>query len=164
MSRTLTILALAVVACGSPAPQSTSPKPTEPVTSAQATPPGAPYDAVFASYEHIRQRLAADDPAVAAATDFAKVAREAHLDQLAAHGTAIAAAKSLDAARTEFGELSRAVIALVADHPELQRNRHVFACPMVKTGYNKWVQPTDELANPYMGSAMLACGGESTWK
>jgi threonine/homoserine/homoserine lactone efflux protein len=38
---------------------------------------------------------------------------------------------------------------------------HVFECPMAK-GYKRWVQPTDELENPYMGQEMLTCGSEVT--
>jgi hypothetical protein len=30
-------------------------------------------------------------------------------------------------------------------------------------GYQKWVQVSSEMANPYMGKKMLKCGSEATW-
>jgi membrane fusion protein, copper/silver efflux system len=55
------------------------------------------------------------------------------------------------------------VVTLLATDKALAKGLRVFECPMVQ-GYRKWVQPSDEMANPYMGKKMLACGGESTWQ
>jgi hypothetical protein len=30
-------------------------------------------------------------------------------------------------------------------------------------GYQKWVQRTETIENPYMGQSMLACGSKATW-
>jgi len=65
-----------------------------------------------------------------------------------------------DAVRRAFGDVSRAVVALLAAEPSLQQGRHVFECPMAQD-YKKWVQPTAELSNPYMGTRMPTCGSES---
>ncbi len=75
---------------------------------------------------------------------------------------AIASASTLDEARLRFQEASEIVIALGAADPTLQKGLHVFECPMVQ-GFNSWVQPTRELANPYMGQQMLSCGSERAW-
>jgi Cu(I)/Ag(I) efflux system membrane fusion protein len=130
---------------------------------ANSTAAASPYDRVLAAYEAIRARLADDATAKEAGAAFVEAATAASLAELATRGRAVAAATSVEAARTEFGELSRLVVALVIAHPELQRAHFVYECPMVK-GYRKWIQATSDMANPYMGKAMLACGGESTWR
>ena len=66
----------------------------------------------------------------------------------------------LDAAREAFGELSRALIALLSEDPSLQEGRYVYECPMVD-GYKKWVQVSEGTSNPYMGRKMLECGTEA---
>ncbi len=67
-------------------------------------------------------------------------------------------------ARAAFGELSRAVVAVVAADPSLQPGRFLFQCPMAK-GYQRWVQLEEKMANPYMGKRMLECGEVvSVWK
>lgn len=76
---------------------------------------------------------------------------------------ALAVAPSLDDARARFQEASAVVVALLHTHPSLREGLHVFECPMVE-GFNKWVQPTPDLANPYMGTRMLACGAETGWE
>jgi Cu(I)/Ag(I) efflux system membrane fusion protein len=36
---------------------------------------------------------------------------------------------------------------------------HIFQCPMTPVlGKGRWVQRTDDLRNPFFGSAMLTCG------
>jgi Cu(I)/Ag(I) efflux system membrane fusion protein len=132
---------------------------------------------VLGHYEHIRALLAGDqaEPVAAAAKDLQQAAR----DQAASAGApakapytkvaaaagrvATAPAKDIEAVRKAFGELSKAVVGLLAADPALAKGQHVFECPMAK-GYGKWVQPTDKLENPYMGKKMLACGGPSEMK
>jgi Cu(I)/Ag(I) efflux system membrane fusion protein len=65
-------------------------------------------------------------------------------------------------ARSAFGDLSRAFVQLLAAAPPLRQGRHIFECPMAE-GYQKWVQVSSEMANPYMGKKMLKCGSEATW-
>jgi len=65
----------------------------------------------------------------------------------------------LPAVRRAFGGLSQPLVALLGDDPSLANGRHVFECPMAE-GYGRWVQPSAELSNPYMGSAMPTCGQE----
>lgn len=77
-------------------------------------------------------------------------------------GENIAGTETLSSARIEFAEMSRLILLLAKQHPELVEGWHVFACPMVKT-FPKWIQPTDVLQNPYMGQAMPACGFASDW-
>jgi Cu(I)/Ag(I) efflux system membrane fusion protein len=129
---------------------------------------------VLDAYEQLRTKLSADDLAgssiaarsvetsAAAAARAEKPDVASHLTAISQQATTLAAAADLTAARAAFGELSRHVVALIASDKALARGRHVFECPMV-SGYRKWVQQSSEMANPYMGKQMLACGGESTW-
>jgi len=66
-------------------------------------------------------------------------------------------ASDLAALRRSFGELSRPLVALLGELSELT-GYFVFECPMA-AGYKRWIQPTDAIQNPYMGSRMLRCGG-----
>ena len=66
------------------------------------------------------------------------------------------------ALRLYFGTVSKAVVTLLVNAPNLQKGRHIFYCPMAK-GYTKWVQNNTEIENPYMGQKMLKCGGKSKW-
>lgn len=85
-----------------------------------------------------------------------------HLSSAAVAGTALGESQSVEAARQRFSELSEHLVALAAADPALREGRHLFECPMWD-GYNRWIQPSEELANPYMGTKMLTCGSESTW-
>lgn len=132
----------------------------------------------FAAYEQVRARLAADDlgglppraKRLAEALGAAKEGLE-HADSAVAQcieqaqqaATAIASAGSLEAARAAFGDVSAYLVALGATDERLAEGRHVFECPMVKDGFNKWIQATPVLENPYMGQRMLACGSKSDW-
>jgi hypothetical protein len=134
-------------------------------------------EAALASYEQVRAQLAADqvEELGPRAEALARAAREAApglaaAPQSAAKALADAATqlskvdpKTLDGARPAFGEVSRHVVALLAADPGLRGSRKVMRCPMVEKGYQKWVQLDGKVSNPYYGSAMLECGGESTW-
>lgn len=134
----------------------------------------APTNASLKSYEALREKLAADDLAGAqaqaklvaeaatkAAAD-AGAAKQGLLD-IATHARATAAATEIGAARLAFGDLSRDTVALMVGNPSLRAGRFLFLCPMA-TGYQKWVQTTQSLTNPYWGKRMLTCGKElTTW-
>lgn len=66
----------------------------------------------------------------------------------------------LAGARKEFKPISRAVVALatqVRAADAVNPFTH-FYCPMVPAGGGDWLQPNNELLNPYFGSEMLRCG------
>lgn len=169
------------------APETTEPAPTEAAEPAAPEPvepaPKAAAaeheetEAALGEYETIRAALAKDDVAAAieAATSLKEAADSAaasapdahrpHLEALSEAAEALAAIEPEDAAaaRKTFGEASRAVVALLADAPELREGRHVFECSMA-SGYKKWVQTDEEIANPYMGTKMLSCGSGTEWE
>lgn len=132
-------------------------------------------DHALESYEQIRAKLAADDVAVLSdAASLQRAATEAfgtapaelmpHLDAAA---DAAERLKQLDAKdpkeiRRTFGEVSKAVVALMFADPTLRADRHLFECPMAP-GYKKWVQVNEEISNPYMGAKMLQCGSSAAW-
>ena len=91
----------------------------------------------------------------------AQIVRE--LRQAAEQADQLASSRQLDQARVRFAGLSEALIALAAVDPRLQEGFHVFSCPMVE-GFNKWLQRSPQLDNPYMGTRMPACGSESAWQ
>jgi hypothetical protein len=155
------------VSTGAPDPDENAPTP-EPAGEAEL-------ETVLAHYEAIRALLAADqgegvadrakqlEAAAATAGPVGGEEARPHLTALAAAARELAAveASDLDAMRLAFGELSRPMVALHQADEELAARYHVFECPMAK-GYKRWVQPTDELENPYMGQEMLTCGSEVT--
>ena len=109
----------------------------------------------FDHYEAIRVALSADstkDVAVHAnllaplASQLAGAAAKTAAERLAA-------AKTLDDARTHFGDLSAALV------PKFQAAKipgaHAFHCPMKK---QPWMQKGEKVANPYYGKAMADCG------
>jgi hypothetical protein len=78
---------------------------------------------------------------------------------------ALSASKEDKEIRTQFGNLSEAVVALVKKTPALQPQWQLMYCPMVPKGvFGFWVQPTGEsLLNPYYGAKMLTCGVKRPW-
>lgn len=130
-------------------------------------------DEAVAAYDVVRGALAEDRGDVkASATELADAARLASasapdtvrrpLEELssAAQGLAGLESADLSAARESFGDVSRALISVLSAEPSLQQGRHVYECPMVK-GYKKWVQVSEGVSNPYMGTDMLQCGTEA---
>ena len=109
----------------------------------------------FHHYEAIRAALSADSTKDVAdhATLLAPLAGQ--LAGVAAKTAAehLAAAKTLDDARTHFGEVS---VALV---PKFQGAKipgaHAFICTMKQ---KPWMQNGEAIANPYYGKAMTTCG------
>lgn len=132
----------------------------------------------LASYEEVRAQLADDTiasldthgQAIAAAVERAREAIDTpppaidkSLADAGAAARRIAAARDLTEAREAFGALSRSLVTLSSADPRLQEGQHIFECPMEK-GYNKWLQPSPDLENPYMGRSMLECGGASAFE
>lgn len=118
---------------------------------------------VLASYETIRAALAADNGrgVAAQARRIAQIgasSQNAHLRRAARAGETLAtvSASDLPALRRAFGELSRPLVVLLSATPALT-GYHLFECPMAD-GYKRWIQRTEQIENPYMGSRMLTCG------
>ena len=185
MKNLLTTMTLAALVLATTA----SCKTDQPVAEAAGPPGAAPktgaassddvarrLEALLGVYEQARSDLAADriDGAVKVAARIESSAREAsgkapaslrpHLERLARAAADLkgAPADKADEVRRRFGEVSRPIVALLAAAPSLARGRHVFECPMAQ-GYKKWVQPAEEISNPYMGTRMLRCGSKSRW-
>jgi hypothetical protein len=132
---------------------------------------------VFAKYEAMRAALARDAvseapagaealaAAARAAAPASKPEQKAQWDALGAAADALKVlpASDADGVRKGFGEVSRALVAVLAADAALAEGLHVFKCPMAQ-GYQKWVQPDSKLANPYMGTQMLTCGSETDLK
>lgn len=128
------------------------------------------------AYEQVRGQLARDEVAgvAASASVLEQAANEAagkapenlrvHLEGITSSARSLKDMPKNDAGavRQAFGDVSRSVVALLAAEPSLQQGRHVFECPMAQ-GYKKWVQPTANLSNPYMGTRMPTCGSASEW-
>lgn len=109
----------------------------------------------FDHYELIRSALSADsvkDVAKHAAmlAPMADMIGGAAAKQAAER---LGAAKTLAEARTQFGELSAALV------PKFQAaniaGAHAFICTMKN---KPWMQKGDTIANPYFGKAMPGCG------
>lgn len=132
----------------------------------------------FLRYDDLRARLAADrldladgsrslGTALAQAeeslpsTPEATVAREA-LGQARTSADELRRASTLDEARQAFAKLSAALVALAEADPRLTEGFAIFACPMTDS-FPKWFQRGAEMANPYMGPSMLACGSRTEW-
>lgn len=64
--------------------------------------------------------------------------------------------EDLSAARESMKGLSRALLAVFETHEvRLPKAYAVIECPMVK---ERWVQDTDQVSNPFLGSSMPLCG------
>ncbi len=132
-------------------------------------------DGILRHYETARAALANDQgaPVPAAAREIATLAgratatgatqRDLRALREAAQRLASTSPSDLPALRRAFGEVSRRVVAIVRRTPALARRLHLFHCPMAE-GYGEWVQPTEEIQNPYMGQRMLACGTPRGWE
>lgn len=129
----------------------------------------------FVAYEEIRNLLAADaiDGVDPHAHALAATLRDAHeaadgpvaeiLGGAAEAAEGIANENELDTTRRVFGSLSKYLVALAEADTRLQEGRFVFECPMAD-GFEKWIQASPELENPYMGQQMLTCGSRSDFR
>jgi hypothetical protein len=166
LSVLLLAAALCVFGCGT--------GPTEQATEAPAseTPAGTQPEsvaAVFNHYEEARALLAADktEGLAAAAEAIGQSANAAkadvnegaatHLGMAADETAKLAAAADLEQARLAFGEVSRHLVETILADPSLAGGRVALHCPMA-TGYQHWIQTSETVSNPYMGTAMLECG------
>lgn len=114
---------------------------------------------ILSSYTKVASALAADDLA-AAKTAAAAVAKHANMSDsnkaIAAKADSVAKATKIDEARDAFKSLSDAVVPLAAG----EKKYTVMNCPMA----GDWVQVGKGVKNPYMGKAMLTCGGPKATK
>ena len=131
------------------------------------------------AYERSRAVLAADkiDGIATYGRDLAEALRAASaglagsggadltncFEQGATAADKLAAATTLGDARTQFGEVSRFVIALVTADSRLQAGWHRFDCSMA-SGFGGWLQRSPDIANPYMGTAMTTCGTRESFE
>ncbi len=173
LARTLAMLGLiatlsSLAACGK-SEEAATPK------SSLTGPARVGVDRVLASYEQIRATLAQDRAKIRApslqlagaaqvAMNTAPETLRKPLADLSSSSQKLATmiTDDVDEVRVAFGEVSRAVVAMLAAEPSLREGRYVFECPMVD-GYKKWVQTSEKISNPYMGTKMPACGTESSW-
>lgn len=181
-------VAIAVAGCGcsvepeSPAAEAMGPSPEAgaPESSPQSYPDELlqSLDEALLAYEEVRGLLAQDqvEGVEGAASQLAAelAAAGSHGDEVPGRVAALLreatrasqsleSTTDLESARTAFGEVSRFLIPVVAIDSRLSRDRHVFSCPMVEDGFNKWMQPSPELENPFMGRAMPGCGEAADW-
>lgn len=126
---------------------------------------------VLKHYEQLRTNLAGDDLTAAAqaakalstaaeqATQTATASQGALLKSLAGAAGQLATltADDEEAFRNGFGQVSEPLIGLLQTTPGLRKGLHLFECPMAD-GYGQWVQPQEEISNPYMGQRMPRCG------
>ena len=132
----------------------------------------------LAAYEEVRGLLARDrveglaGPAsrLVRSLGAAEVRGREHPDPFVAlFAEAVRVSRSLEgatdlaSARAAFGEVSRLLIPLVSADARLGLDRYVYACPMIKNGFNQWMQPSGDLENPFMGQAMPGCGEPADW-
>lgn len=156
-----------------------TPTESKPTAAPQAAPSSETVialDGVLRAYETVRAALV--DDAIATALEGAGAIETAATGAAGAAGAPIAgmlrdvastagalkatSASDNDAVRKAFGEVSRGVVALTSTVPSLQKGRYLFECPMAQ-GYQRWVQPSDAIANPYMGKSMPKCGAPRSW-
>ena len=125
-------------------------------------------DSIVKSYLVVQKALAADKTegvseelakihtAATALTESGDAKIKEQAKALAGHSDV--KVKDLKGARVSFKPLSADVIALVQILPpsaEVAPELYEVNCPMVKAN---WLQPSKDVANPYMGSEMLDCG------
>jgi hypothetical protein len=151
-------------------PPAKAPAQEPPMPSGKA-PQGVKSDSVVAPYLQMGSELAKDRPVSPAAVD---ALTEAAGQLAALAGEAKAAVEAIDRAvgplrdkpikeqRESFKKLSEAMIELtrsMAPSNALGAKLFVIHCPMAEA---RWIQKTDEVANPYFGSEMLECGEVTT--
>ena len=109
----------------------------------------------FDQYERIRTSLSTDSMTAIkeAATALAPLAKEVGGAQAANAATKLAAATTIQDARTHFGEVSDALVEtfLAAGIPGV----HGFTCAIVK---KPWAQKGDKTQNRYYGKTIATCG------
>jgi hypothetical protein len=127
-------------------------------------------DRILDAYDAVHDGLAVDDltrvrtAAIALEHEAERAADQApavlrdHLVAIGTHAKGLMTATTLLEARKTFGGLSRHTIALLDANPSLAAGRRVFECPMVADGFNRWIQTSPRVENPYFGTEMSSCG------
>jgi len=120
---------------------------------------------LYQNYLTIKSALASDDAdkTSKAATDFIKTASaidlkvltEGNLNTLRKDATVISDARSIDAQRETFSNLSDNMIALAKEFKLSEKPIFVQYCPMADAS---WLSNEEKIVNPYYGSSMLSCG------
>lgn len=121
----------------------------------QAAAQAKPVVQAFEHYEGIRVALSADRLADVAphAKRLAAMIETVGGVEAKKAADAIAAAATIEIARTQFGELS--TILVPKFQAEAIPGTTAFVCSMKD---KPWVQRGDKIENPYYGKSMLACG------
>ena len=133
---------------------------------------GKKLEVLYAAYFDVQKALASDKtPPEQAAQSLHRTAKELTQDNgLSAESRKLigeVAARSehlhhldLKGARKEFKPISHAVVPLAAQARAADAAAPYvhFYCPMVPGGGGDWLQPNNELLNPYWGGEMLRCG------
>lgn len=130
----------------------------------------------WSAYLELRAALAGDDAAglakrfeavgeraeaLKAAALLPAVGKQPYLDSLDAITRLAALPKDADlrAARSQFGELSHGIIEWSKAAPAVATDElFVASCPMWTDSPGRWIQASEQIENPFMGQAMLACG------
>ncbi|HEY0789563.1 MAG TPA: efflux RND transporter periplasmic adaptor subunit [Chthoniobacterales bacterium] len=84
-----------------------------------------------------------------------------HRAHLAAFKAALAPfpVATLDQARIHFGELSAQLIHLLGEaRPASKERLYVLKCPMWDKSPGSWIQRSNKVENPFLGSSMPECG------
>lgn len=117
--------------------------------------PAKPVVQVFEHYEGVRVALSADKLADVAphAKQLAAVVEAVGGAEAKKHAGGLVTAKTLEEARTHFGELSTILV------PKFQAEAipgvTAYTCSMAG---KPWVQRGETIENPYYGKSMLTCG------
>jgi len=167
----------AMLRCGSPTTIETATPPALPERHADPALPepprreaprgGSTLDAVLQLYQRLSRALVEDNArALAPLPDEVEALAERAGGEQAGVLRKVAAdlraaGDDLDRARSAFGSLSKLLLETWPGRAALEaRGLRVFQCPMAdRFGFELWAQPGDQLENPYMGQAMLRCGG-----
>lgn len=120
---------------------------------------------LYQNYISIKTALSADDAdkASKAAAEFIKTASavdykvvsEGNLNILRKDATTISEARTVDAQRETFFNLSDNMIALTKQFKLSDKPVFVQYCPMAD---GSWLSNEKQIINPYYGSKMLSCG------
>ena len=146
--------------------------PAQALADAKEQPKAGPHqkqvDTLVKAYLDVQKHLAQDklegvQPQLAKIRESAKSVSESADAKLAAQAKTVAKhaagePKTLAAAREALKPLSAALIGLVKIVPptaDAAPALYEATCPMAKAN---WLQTTKDVANPYMGKAMLECG------
>lgn len=177
----LAAVTLALVSCskadggGIPTAPTSAPAAAKDVAPSVVPKVEGPVGVLLERYEAMRAALAADNVATAltAAQPLADASKEASAaaGPHQAQWTAVAALAGqlatdkpdLKATRLKFADISKAVVTVLVADPKLREGRFIFECPMAPA-YQRWVQTSAALRNPYWGSEMLECGSQVDWR